>query len=275
MKKSIFKLKKGHLSVLVISFLSSNGFASEGKHVTFDPSTKLLTRKMECADYSNQPALLKLQRESRALGDLSNPNGQLGRFKEAAMAILIPGDPWFDPDASRLVDVSFATIKSKSIEAWKTYGINECIEKLESVAQYSQYIADYADLGELIRTHYATSNRIAVAFLSAFERLRDGSSSADEIVEALNNEFRETPEVNKVRQDLFFAVDCKLNLELENAGKIGGDVASAQLGTAPTVNGHTKQQPLSWGSLLSGSIIKCYELIYQFLQNFASNDDSE
>ncbi|MDR1333755.1 MAG: hypothetical protein LBJ71_00890 [Holosporaceae bacterium] len=220
MKTSIFKSKVGLLPALAVLFLTSDNFASAFKPrkrvVQFDPSISTFpSSEIQISNYSDNPTMLRLQTEYRALADLSMPGTELYEVKRNAMGVIMPGDPWFcsDVPGRAEAEIPFETIKSESIRMWQEYDLCNCSPALTYVAQCFQDIANYPDLDELTRNYYGVLTQVAFYFASAFDRLPKSLLSADKVAKGLDGCFKNNPEADRVR-GIFYAVDQRLHDEL-------------------------------------------------------------
>ncbi|MDR1590431.1 MAG: hypothetical protein LBR92_00270 [Puniceicoccales bacterium] len=198
MKTLALKLKLGLLSPLCISALFSNGFASGNQPIA------------EKKPQVPHPIMDRLRKETRASMDLSHPYGNLGKIKDNAMRILIPGDPWY---AGRYMEaISDEQIENATRMEWAGYHIDECISKLGHMAKLFNTIADNPDLPSISKARYAALNSVAIYFMDAFQMLKN-NLSADDILAKLNESFRRDQKASRVR-GYFLAVEQRLMTEL-------------------------------------------------------------
>jgi hypothetical protein len=167
--------------------------------------------------------MLRLQKETRAFGDLAHLSGTLGQIKERAMQTIMPGDFGLMPRSFRLMPRFFRRrgekipsdeeMKGASIKAWSEYSFEACTQRLQYAMERFSEIAANPDLAPNIKAHYAGLSSAAVYFLDAFRMLKN-KVPASCVLSELHEAFSKNQDANRVRC-CFFAVENRLNSEIE------------------------------------------------------------
>jgi hypothetical protein len=134
-----------------------------------------------------------------------------------AMATLIPGDLWFTDRPSRTAAfIPQEEIQEKSIEIWKSYSWDECIQRLQDVEKVFTFFSSDENLQKKLleetRRHYGMLPSIAATYRWAFEVLGAGQNPK-KIRAKLERWFKRNGNVRW--QNYFFAVEAALEAALE------------------------------------------------------------
>ncbi|MDR0590256.1 MAG: hypothetical protein LBG09_00110 [Puniceicoccales bacterium] len=135
---------------------------------------------------------------------------------QKAMGILIPGDPWnFSRRPSLETLLSTEEIQKRSVEIWKNYTLDECIEQLQDAETAFKFFYTDKQLSKDSRRSYGVLAAIVGIYRWGFEALRDGYDPI--AVRAGVEDWLQKNGYEQRNGGNFFAVDTAFQAAVERA----------------------------------------------------------